>query len=153
MLSGFTDILPGLAQASIVAESSSIQPASMFSLAVASTTLVLGRLADMYGGRRVYISGLIWLAIWSVFIDFIHNKVMLNLSRAFQGIGASAILPSGLMSTGIIYRPGKRKNVVFSIYGASAPFGFFLGILVGGIAGVVCPTADLLLSKPASPRA
>lgn len=71
-VSGFTVILPGLGQASIVAESSSIWPASMLSLAVASATLVFGWLVDMYGGRRVYISGLIQLAIWSV------DKVMLN---------------------------------------------------------------------------
>ncbi|KAH8799313.1 MFS multidrug transporter-like protein [Xylogone sp. PMI_703] len=87
-VSGFTVILPGLIQSHIVPESSSIWPASVFSLAVASTTLVFGRLADVYGGRRVYIAGSVWLAIWSI------------------GIGALAVLPSGLILMGTTYRPG-----------------------------------------------
>lgn len=33
------------------------------------------------------------------------------------------------------YRPGPRKNLVFSIYGACAPFGFFLGIALAGVTG------------------
>jgi hypothetical protein len=33
------------------------------------------------------------------------------------------------------FRPGPRKNIIFSIYGAMAPLGFFIGILFGGIAG------------------
>jgi MFS family permease len=68
----------------------------MFSLAVASTTLIFGRLTDIYGGRRIYICGSIWLAIWSLVIGFAKIEVMLNLARAFQGISASAMLPSGL---------------------------------------------------------
>jgi MFS family permease len=110
----------------MIPESSSVWPASMFSLAVASTTLIFGRLADMYGGRRIYICGSVWLAIWSLVIGFVKNEILLNLSRAFQGIGASAMLPSGLMLMGSLYRPGTRKNMVFSIYGACVPFGFFL---------------------------
>ena len=115
-MSGFTVILPGLVQGHIIPESSSVWPASMFSLAVASTTLIFGRLADMYGGRRIYICGSVWLAIWSLVIGFAKNEVILNLSRAFQGIGASAMLPSSLMLMGSLYRPGTRKNMVFSIY-------------------------------------
>lgn len=126
-MSGFTVILPGLVRGNIISESSSIWPASMFSLAVASTTLIFGRFADIYGGRRIYICGLVWLAIWSLVIGFVKSEVILNLSRAFQGIGTSAMLPSGLMLMGTIYRPGTRKNMAFSIYGACAPFGFFVG--------------------------
>jgi MFS family permease len=99
----------------------------MFSLAVASTTLLFGRLADMYGGRRIYICGSVWLVIWSLVLGFIKSNIMLNLARAFQGVGASAMLPSSLMLMGTIYRPGARKNMAFSVYGACAPFGFFVG--------------------------
>jgi MFS family permease len=126
-VSGFTVILPGLVQRHVIPESSSVWPASMFSLAVASTTLIFGRLADIYGGRRIYICGLVWLAAWSLVVGFARNEILLNLTRAFQGAGASAMLPSGLMLMGTIYSPGKRKNMAFSVYGACAPLGFFLG--------------------------
>lgn len=39
------------------------------------------------------------------------------------------------MTMGKIYRPGPRKNLIFSLYGAFAPLGFFFGIIIGGLAG------------------
>ncbi|KAH8798378.1 putative MFS multidrug transporter [Xylogone sp. PMI_703] len=152
-VSGFTVILPGLIQSHIVPESSSIWPASVFSLAVASTTLVFGRLADMYGGRRVYIAGSVWLAIWSIVIGFIKTEALLNLSRAFQGIGASAVLPSGLMLMGTTCRPGTRKNIVFSIYGACAPLGFFTAIFLGaGLAAITSFVSYFTLPRARLPN-
>jgi MFS family permease len=51
-----------------------------------------------------------------------------------QGFGPAAFLPSGIMVLGSIYRPGPRKNLVFSLYGAFAPVGFFTGIFFAGVA-------------------
>ncbi|KAJ5033841.1 hypothetical protein NUH16_005258 [Penicillium rubens] len=39
------------------------------------------------------------------------------------------------MVLGSTYRPGPRKNIVFSIYGACAALGFFVGIFFSGVAG------------------
>ena len=36
---------------------------------------------------------------------------------------------------GSIYRPGPRKNLIFSLYGGSAPFGFFTGVFFAGLTG------------------
>lgn len=58
---------------------------------------------------------------------------MLIAARALQGIGPAAFLPTGIMILGKIYRPGPRKNLIFSLYGAFAPLGFFLGVIVGGV--------------------
>lgn len=38
-----------------------------------------------------------------------------------------------MMLLGSIYRPGPRKNLIFSIYGACAPVGFFIGIFFAGL--------------------
>jgi MFS family permease len=58
---------------------------------------------------------------------------MLIICRSLQGLGPAAFLPSGVMLLGSTYRPGPRKNLVFSLYGALSPVGFFAGILCGGI--------------------
>ena len=60
---------------------------------------------------------------------------MLDFCRALQGLGPAAFLPSGVQLMANIYRPGPRKNLVFSLYGASAPLGFFLGIFIAGVTG------------------
>ncbi|KAL3425694.1 MFS multidrug transporter [Phlyctema vagabunda] len=132
-VSGFTVILPTLAENLHIGAASATWPASAFSLTVASFLLAFGRMADMYGGYPVYVAGLMWLVVWSLIAGFSTNELMLNFCRALQGIGPAAFLPSSMMILGSIYRPGPRKNLVFSIYGASAPMGFFIGIFFAGV--------------------
>jgi MFS family permease len=95
--------------------------------------MVFARLADMYGGYPHYVAGFIWLTIWSLVAGFSTNEMMLNFCRALQGLGPAAFLPSSVMILGSIYRPGPRKNLVFSIYGACAAIGFFVGIFFAGL--------------------
>ncbi|RKF83301.1 putative MFS-type transporter [Golovinomyces cichoracearum] len=132
-VSGFTVILPKISEDLNIPLESSVWPASAFSLTVASFLLIFGRVSDIYGGYPVYVAGCLWLAIWSLIGGFSNHEIMLNICRALQGLGPAAFLPSSVMVLGSIYRPGPRKNMVFSIYGACAPVGFFLGILFGGI--------------------
>lgn len=87
----------------------------------------------MYGGYPVYVAGFVWLTIWSMVAGFSSNEIMLNFCRALQGLGPAAFLPSSVMIMGSVYRPGPRKNMVFSIYGACAAMGFFVGIFFAGL--------------------
>lgn len=89
----------------------------------------------MYGGYPVYLGGLAWFCICSVIAGFSQNQLMLDFCRALQGLGPAAFLPSGVMLLGSIYRPGPRKNLVFSLYGGAAPLGFFLGVFFAGLTG------------------
>lgn len=89
----------------------------------------------MYGGYPVFLLGLIWFTIWSIIGGFAQDNLMLNFCRALQGLGPAAFLPSGVMLIGSTYRPGPRKNLVFSIYGGAAPLGFFIGVFMAGVTG------------------
>lgn len=111
----------------------------MFSLITGALLLPVGRLTDMYGGYIPFNFGLTWFFIWSLIGGFSQNYIMLILCRALQGIGAAAFLPSGIMLLGKIYRPGPRKNLIFSLYGACSPLGFFSGIFFGGLSGQTLP--------------
>lgn len=110
-------------------------PSSAFALTAGSSLLFFGQLADKYGGFVVFIGGLAWHLIWALVAAFSHNEVMIDICRALQGFGPAAFLSAGIMLLGSTYRPGWRKNLIFSIYGASAPVGFFFGILISGLAG------------------
>ncbi|KFX99210.1 hypothetical protein O988_03971 [Pseudogymnoascus sp. VKM F-3808] len=134
-VSGFTVVLPTVVVELNIPTASSIWPASAFSLAVAAFLLIFGRLGDMYGAYPLYVGGLAWLALWSLVCGFAKNAIMLDVCRAMQGLGPAAFLPSSMMLIGSIYRPGPRKNLVFSIYGACAPIGFYAGIFFGGVTG------------------
>jgi MFS family permease len=101
--------------------------------------LPFGRLADIYGGHLVFTIGLAWFLIWTLICGFSKNYLMLNICRALQGLGPAAFLPSGIMLLGSIYRPGPRKNLVFSLYGACSPIGFFSGIFFAGLSGQYLP--------------
>lgn len=134
-VSGFTVILPTLIRELDIPQAASVWPATAFSLVIASTLLVFGRLGDIYGGYPIFLGGLTWLLVWSVIAGFSVNPVMLNICRALQGFGPAASLPTGVMLMGSLYRPGPRKNLVFAIYGTSAVFGFFGGIVIAGVVG------------------
>ena len=134
-MSGFNVILPVLIKKLGIPVASQVWPSSAFSLVTASFLLPFGRLADMYGGYPVYIGGLAWFCIWSLIAGFSQNELMLDFCRALQGLGPAAFLPSGVMLMGSVYRPGPRKNLVFSLYGGSAPLGFFAGIFFAGLTG------------------
>ncbi|KAJ4986832.1 drug resistance protein [Stagonosporopsis vannaccii] len=134
-VSGFTLILPTLIKELSIPQAAAVWPASAFSLAIASTLLIFGRLGDMWTGYPVYLGGLAWLLVWSVVAGFSVNPIMLDVCRALQGLGAAAALPTGIMLMGSQYRPGPRKNLVFAIYGTSGVLGFFGGILIAGVVG------------------
>lgn len=134
-VSGFTVLLPTLIQQLAIPQTASVWPATAFSLVIASTLLVFGRIGDIKGGYPVFMTGLSWLLLWSIIAGFSVNPVMLNICRALQGFGPAASLPTGVMLIGSLYRPGPRKNLVFAIYGTSAVFGFFGGIVVAGVVG------------------
>lgn len=133
MISGFVILLPDLTEALQIPAKAQTWPASVFSLVTGAFLLPCGRLADMFGGYIVFCIGLAWFLIWSVIAGFSQNYIMLIVCRALQGFGPAAFLPSGIMLLGSIYRPGPRKNLVFSLYGAFAPVGFFTGIFFAGV--------------------
>lgn len=133
--SGFFVLVPTVAQDLNIPYDASTWPASVYSLILSCFLLPFGRVADMYGGFPVYVAGTAWLGIWSAIAGASQSSTMLNICRALQGLGPAAVLPSSLMLLGSIYRPGPRKNLVFCTYGAMVVLGFYLGILIAGLAG------------------
>ncbi|KAK1751529.1 aminotriazole resistance protein [Echria macrotheca] len=157
-ISGFNIILPDLSHSLSIPPGYQTWPASVFSLVTGAFLLPLGRLADMHGAYWVFTLGLVWFTIWCLVSGFSTSHEMLIASRALAGLGPAAFLPTSIMLIGKSYRPGPRKNLVFSLYSAFAPIGFFLGIITGGattqmlswrwyfwigsaVLGVVCLTA------------
>lgn len=134
-ISGSNVLLPTLLVELNIPSALSIWPSTALSLAVTSTLLIFGRLSDMFGGFVLYVGGMVWLTVTSLIAGFSQNYTMLFVFRALQGLALAAFLPSSIMILGAMYRPGPRKNIVFSIYGACAALGFFVGIFFSGLCG------------------
>lgn len=132
-ISGFNIILPNVTAILEIPESSRTWPAASINIATAGLLLPFSRLCDIYGGRIVFLGGHTWLMIWSLICGFSINPIMLIICRAMQGVGAAAFVPAGLALLGQTYRPGPRKNLVFSIWGALACVGFYSGIFIGAV--------------------
>ena len=100
-----------------------------YSLTVGTFILLAGRLGDVYGYKRMLLIGFSWFSIWSMVagLAVYSNHVLFDFARVFQGIGPAIVLPNGLAILGATYAPGKRKAMVFAIFGATAPGGAILG--------------------------
>ncbi|KAI2471077.1 MFS general substrate transporter [Annulohypoxylon bovei var. microspora] len=134
-ISGFNIVLPSITEALQIPESQQTWPAGVTNLTTAALLLPFARLCTQHGGRVVFLGGHIWLLVWSIVCGFSKNPIMLIASRAMQGLGVAAFLPAGLTLLGEAYRPGPRKNLVFSLYGAAACVGFYFGIIMGAVTG------------------
>lgn len=110
-----------------------------FPLVSGSFILISGRIGDIYGLKYTLLAGYVILIIWSLICglsNYAHNDAFFIVSRAFQGLGISLILPNLLGIVGSIYIAGsKRKNMVISLIGCMAPIGATLGAVFSGLIG------------------
>jgi MFS family permease len=100
-----------------------------YSLTVGTFILPAGRLGDLYGHKKLVILGFCWYALWSLLAGFsvYSNNIFFACCRAFQGIGPALLLPNSIAILGRAYKPGLRKSIAFSLFGATAPGGFVIG--------------------------
>ena len=100
-----------------------------YSLTVGTFILPAGRLGDVFGYKKMLLIGFSWFSLWTLVagLSVYSNHVLLNFARALQGVGPAICLPNGLAVLGSTYPPGRRKNMVFAIFGATAPLGSVLG--------------------------
>lgn len=135
MISGFAIELPKIIerhQSTAAGSMGMFWPASLLSLILSATLLIFARISDMYGGYFPFMFGVIWLGIWSLVAGFAGAGVLLDVSRAMQGLAIAASTPSTFAMVGSIYPEGPRKNIVLGLYAGCAPLGFFAGFLVAG---------------------
>jgi EmrB/QacA subfamily drug resistance transporter len=99
-------------------------------LAQAVTIPIYGRLADLYGRKRVFFAGTSVFLVGSLLCGCAWGMVPLVLFRALQGVGAGAIQPIATTIIGDIYAPVERARVqgyVSGMFGVAAVFGPTLG--------------------------
>ncbi|PYH47021.1 MFS transporter [Aspergillus saccharolyticus JOP 1030-1] len=106
-----------------------------YSLTVGTFILFFGRLGDLFGYRLMFIIGFLWFALWSMVagVSVYSNYILFIFARTLQGLGPAMLLPNGLAILGATYRPGRKKHMVFSLFGAMAPNGSVIAAIIAAV--------------------
>ncbi|KAL2172879.1 hypothetical protein VTG60DRAFT_57 [Thermothelomyces hinnuleus] len=126
-------ILPTIGRELGIPESRLQWVLSAYSLAFGCFLLFWGRVADIYGKRKIFVAGSAWFAATTIVNPFLPNEIAFDLFRGLQGLGAAASVPTAIGILGTTFPPSKAKNYAFSCYAAGAPLGAVLGNILGGI--------------------
>ncbi len=104
-----------------------------YSITVAALLLLSGWLADRFGRRRIFLTGLAIFALGSVAAGAASSIPMLVAARSLQAVGGSMQFPSGLALL-LTSFPRSRHQLAIGSWGA-----------MGGLAAALGPTAGALL--------
>jgi len=101
---------------------------------LAATVFILpaGRLADMYGRKKVFTYGIVTYTIASLLSATSVSAMMLIAFRILQGIGGSMVFATGVAILTSVF-PTQERGKVLGIYVASVYVGLSLGPFLGGL--------------------
>ncbi len=104
-----------------------------FMLSFGSLLMTAGALADTFGRKRVFASGVLAFVIISIVIAWAPNILWLDVLRAAQGIAAAAALAGGSAALAQAF-DGMARTRAFSLLGTSFGVGLAFGPLLAGLA-------------------
>src|SRR5215471_2881519 len=95
--------------------------------------LLGGRLADLLGRRRIFLTGVSIFTLSSVLCGLAWSEASLVAFRAVEGLGGALLAPAGLSLLMTTFREGRERNVALGIWGAASGSGAAVGVLLGGV--------------------
>jgi EmrB/QacA subfamily drug resistance transporter len=95
--------------------------------------LLGGRLADLFGRRRVFLSGMALFTVSSLLSGLAWSEGALIAFRGLQGLGGALLAPAALSILMTTFREGRERNLALGIWGAASGSGAAAGVLLGGV--------------------
>jgi len=106
---------------------------SAYGVTFAGFLLLSGRLSDIFGGKRIFLTGFLVFCISSLAAGLATSELILIVARIVQGVGAAVASASGLALLTRIFAPIGRLNQALGVFTAVSSAGFTAGILLGGV--------------------
>jgi len=106
---------------------------SGYILVFASLLLAGGRLADVYGRKRLFAIGLIIFTAASFVAGLAGSADVLVAARAVQGLGAALLTPTTLAIISATYPDPRERNMAVGVWSAVGALALALGPLLGGL--------------------
>jgi EmrB/QacA subfamily drug resistance transporter len=106
---------------------------SAYAIASSGFLLFGGRAADLFGRRRMLVTGLALYAAASLAGGLATRPDILLAARAVQGLGGALVFPSTLALINTIFPEGPERNRALGIWGGAGAAGLVIGVLLGGV--------------------
>ena len=103
-----------------------------YALAFGGLLLFGGRIADKWGRRRAFLTGLIGFALASALGGLAVSGPMMFGARALQGVFGALLAPAALSLLAVMFTDARERAKAFGIYGAIAGGGGAVGLILGG---------------------
>lgn len=107
--------------------------ATTFSLCAAGFTLLFGRIADLFGRRRLFLLGIALLGLSSLVGGVTDSPTVLLAARVAQGLATAAVIPAALSLLTTSFPEGPRRDRALGLNGALMAAGFTTGAILGGV--------------------
>jgi EmrB/QacA subfamily drug resistance transporter len=101
-------------------------------LAFAALLLTGGRLADLFGRRRLFLTGLSVFTAASLFAGFATSEAHLVAARGLQGAGAALLTPTTLAIIAAAFPDTKERGKAIGLWAATSALAFAVGPVTGG---------------------
>ncbi|GFJ82149.1 MFS transporter [Phytohabitans houttuyneae] len=106
--------------------------ASAYALPAAGFTLLFGRVGDLVGRRRMFITGIALLIVASLLGGFATSAALLLTARVLQGLANAIAIPAAMALLVTAVHDERARARVLGLNGALLSGGFTVGALVGG---------------------
>ncbi|CAJ2504164.1 Uu.00g115580.m01.CDS01 [Anthostomella pinea] len=108
-------------------------PLSVYGLTSGASLLVAGAVADVVGSKRVFLTGNVLQAVFTLGCGLARTNAQLSTFRALHGVAVALCLPTsvGLLTSAVA--PGRRRNIGFACTGVGQSLGFSFGLVLGGV--------------------
>ncbi|MCZ7431709.1 MFS transporter [Streptomyces sp. WMMC1477] len=125
--------LPSAQQDLDISEANKQWVITAYALAFGGLLLFGGRIADLWGRQRTFVTGLIGFALASALGGMAVNQGMLFGARALQGVFGALLAPAALSLLSVMFTDARERAKAFGIYGAIAGGGGAIGLILGGV--------------------
>src|SRR5438477_12395523 len=106
---------------------------SAYAILFGGALLLGGRLADLLGRRRLFVTGLALFTASSLLCGLAWSEGSLIAFRGLQGLGGALLAPAALSVLMTMFAEGHDRNVALGIYGGPSGSGPAAGVLLGGV--------------------
>ncbi|MGA5425127.1 MFS transporter [Streptomyces lavendulocolor] len=103
-----------------------------YALTFALGLITGGRLGDLYGHRRIFLTGTAVFTLASLLCGIAASPELLIAARVLQGAAAAAMVPQVLATLHVTFDEGSRAKA-FGLYGTVMSLGSVTGPVLGGV--------------------